>query len=870
MEPFPDGGRTASAAPDAPAAPPPATAPVAGFRPRVHGKYLYAGDDRLLVRGVSYGAFEPDRDGREYHDLETIERDFAAMAENAVTVVRIPHTTPPVELLDVAGRHGLRVMVGLSAEQYVGYLIDRKGAPDVAAVVREKVRTVAGHPALLAYGLGNEIPAPMARWIGREAIERYLERLYDTVKDEDPDGLVTYVNYPSTEYLQLPFLDFVSFNVYLERRERLAAYLPRLHNLAGDRPLVLTELGLDAYRNGEEAQAASLRWQLEEAYEAGCAGTVVFAWTDEWFRAGEHVDDWEFGLTRRDRSPKPALDVVRDAYSSPIAAPAGGWPSVSVVVCTYNGGRTIGETLAALGRLDYPDYEVVVVDDGSTDGGAECALEHGFQLVRSENAGLSNARNLGLAHARGELVAYIDDDAYPEPDWLTHLALAFARSDHVAIGGPNIPPDGDGAVAECVAHAPGGPAHVLLSDVEAEHIPGCNMAFRRAALEAVGGFDPEFRIAGDDVDLCWRLQERGWTLGFSPAAVVWHHRRNSVRAYLRQQRNYGRAEALLERKWPDKYSSLGHVRWHGRVYGSGFMQSLRTARVYHGRWGLAPFQGLYAKQPGLLRSLPSMPEWYLALAVLAAMSLLSPAWTPLLVAVPLLAAMVLISIVQVWPAVRRIRFHASSRRDRLRRRALTELLFLAQPAVRLTGRLSLGLAPWRRRAPIRLRWPRRETFSVWCEEWVEPEERLAQLEQALIRAGQAVGHGGPYDRWDLEIRVGLLGGARLRTAIEDHGAGTQLVRFEVRPRWALASALTALALALIAGSAAEDAAWLAFALLAGGAAAIAAGVVLAPAAAVALAGRVAREVTTDVIPRWGGHPPAFARVREPRVPDLHR
>jgi GT2 family glycosyltransferase len=868
MGPFSHSGGDASPSSNPRAAADTGAPPASSNRPRVHGKYLCAGRDRLPVLGVSYGAFAPDADGREYHDLGTIDRDFATMAANAVTVVRIPHTTPPVELLDAADRHGLRVMVGLSAEQYVGYLIDRESAPDIEAIVRGKVRTVAGHPALLAYGLGNEIPASMARWIGRREIERYLERLFEAVKDEDPEGLVTYVNYPSTEYLQLPFLDFVSFNVYLERRERLAAYLPRLHNLAGDRPLVLTELGLDAYRNGEEAQAESLRWQLEEAFEGGCAGTVVFSWTDEWFRAGEQVDDWEFGLTLRDRSPKPALDVVREAYSSPIAAPPGGWPTVSVVVCTYNGGRTIGESLEALARLDYPDYEVIVVDDGSTDGGAARALEHGFELVRSENAGLSNARNLGLAHAAGELVAYLDDDAYPEPDWLTHLALAFARSDHVGIGGPNIPPDGDGAVAECVSHSPGGPAHVLLSDVEAEHIPGCNMAFRRAALEAVGGFDPEFRIAGDDVDLCWRLQERGWTLGFSPAAVVWHHRRNSARAYLRQQRNYGRAEALLERKWPDKYSSLGHVRWHGRVYGSGFMQSLRTARVYHGSWGLAPFQGLYASEPGILRSLPSMPEWYLALAVLAAMSLLAPAWTPLLGAVPLLAAMVLISVVQVWPTVRRIRFGASTRRGVLGRRVLTELLFLAQPAVRLAGRLSLGLAPWRRRAPVALRWPRRETFAVWCEEWIAPEERLEQLEQALIRAGQAVGHGGPYDRWDLEIRVGLLGGARLRSAIEDHGAGTQLVRFEVRPRWALSSALAVAALAVFAGSAAEDAAWWAFALLAAGAVAIVVGVVVVPASAVALAGRVAREVTSDGLPRWGGRTPEFARRREPRVPDL--
>src|SRR5207344_3247708 len=143
-------------------------------------------------------------------------------------------------------------------------------------------------------------------------------------------------------------------------------------------------------------------------------------------------------------------------------------------------------------------------------------------------------------------------------------------------------PSGDGVVAECVSHAPGGPVHVLVSDTEAEHIPGCNMAFRRAALEAVGGFDPNFRIAGDDVDVCWRLQERGWTLGFSPAAMVWHHRRNSVRTYWKQQRGYGKAEALLERKWPQKYNSVGHLSWGGRIYGQGISLplGLQRGRIY--------------------------------------------------------------------------------------------------------------------------------------------------------------------------------------------------------------------------------------------------------------------------------------------------
>jgi hypothetical protein len=102
----------------------------------------------------------------------------------------------------------------------------------------------------------------MVRWLGRRKVESYLERLYDVVKHEAPDALVTYVNYPSTEYLQLPFLDFASFNVYLESGSGLSAYLARLQNLVGERPLVMSEIGLDSFRNGQRKQAEVLDWQI--------------------------------------------------------------------------------------------------------------------------------------------------------------------------------------------------------------------------------------------------------------------------------------------------------------------------------------------------------------------------------------------------------------------------------------------------------------------------------------------------------------------------------------------------------------------------------------------------------------------------------
>src|SRR5438094_8597444 len=286
--------------------------PVAeGPRPAVRGKFLFVGDTTFHVRGVTYGAFRPDEHDQEYRNLEAIDADFAQMAANGINAVRIPHTMPPRALLDLAAEHGLRVMVGLSAEQYVGFLIDRRGAPDVAEIVRVKVRTCAGHPALLCYALGNEIPAQIVRWLGPRRIERYLEGLSRIVKAEDADGLVTYVNYPTTEYLRLPFLDLVCFNVYLESRDRFEAYLARLHNLAGDRPLVLSELSLESLRNGEHTQARVLDWQVRAVFASGAAGTFVFAWTDERYGAGEYVDDWRFGLTGGRREPKPALGAVR-------------------------------------------------------------------------------------------------------------------------------------------------------------------------------------------------------------------------------------------------------------------------------------------------------------------------------------------------------------------------------------------------------------------------------------------------------------------------------------------------------------------------------------------------------------------------------
>ena len=781
-------------------------------RPSVRGKFLFVDGEKFLVKGISYGAFRPDAEGAEYHDVARLESDFAQMAAAGFNTVRIPHTMPPVHLLDVAQRCGLKVMVGLSAEQFVGYLIDRdKAAPDLEAMVRKKVRTVAGHPALLCYSIGNEIPAALARWIGRRRLEAYIQNLYRAIKDEDPHGLVTYVNYPTTEFLQLPFLDFVSFNVYLETEDVLCKYLARLQNIAGDRPLLMSEVGLDALRNGEAKQAEVLDWQIRTSFTSGCAGVVVFSWTDEWFRGGEEVDDWAFGVTDYERQPKPALNAVTRAFDGTLVPGRTESPRFSIVICTYNGARTIEQCLRGVQALRYDNYEVIVVNDGSTDGTAEMVSNFSsVRLITTENQGLSQARNVGLKASTGEFVAYLDDDAWPDPDWLHYLEHAFENSTHAGIGGPNIPPVDSGFIENCVANSPGGPVHVLLADDVAEHIPGCNMAFRREFLEQVGGFDPTFRVAGDDVDLCWRIQENGGTLGYHAAAMVWHRRRHTIRGYLKQQKGYGKAEALLEAKWPEKYNGFGHISWGGRVYGQGLTREFgRRWHVYHGSWGQAPFQGLVSSPPNYWLAMTSMPEWWLVILALAAISACGFLWTPFFFALPVCALALGVSLLRNVASLKWVRY-ADGRWGAWRRLQLQSLAFclhFAQPLARLYGRLRYGLSAWRRRVPRREAAPRVRRTAEFTEEWIDPLERLRRIDSQLRTHNVSFRRGGDYDRWDFEVHGGFCGWARMLMAVEDHGSGTQYVRMKTWPTWRVPACLPILVLIGIAAAAVWQQAW---------------------------------------------------------------
>src|SRR5262249_35033361 len=154
------------------------------------------------------------------------------------------------------------------------------------------------------YLVGNEIPTTMVRWLGVRRVTEFVETLIRVGRAEGPNVLFSYASYPPTEYLLPQNVDFCCFNVYIHDKCAFEKYVLPLQNLAEEKPLMLGEFGMDTIRHPEAEQAAMLSWHVDSVVRCGLAGTIFFAWTDEWYTGEQEITDWSFGLVRRDRSPK--------------------------------------------------------------------------------------------------------------------------------------------------------------------------------------------------------------------------------------------------------------------------------------------------------------------------------------------------------------------------------------------------------------------------------------------------------------------------------------------------------------------------------------------------------------------------------------
>jgi hypothetical protein len=295
------------------------------------------------------------------------------------------------------------------------------------------------------------------------------------------------------------------------------------------------------------------------------------------------------------------------------------------------------------------------------------------------------------------------------------------------------------------------------------------MAFRRKALLAIGGFDPQFRQAGDDVDVCWRLLAEKRRLGYAAGAMVWHHRRCTVRAYYQQQKGYGRAEAMLAFKHPQRFLATGLLRFDGVIYGDGLAGlPLLPPKVYHGRFGSALFQTIYQSREFRFDARATSLEWH----SLSGMFLVLSTMVPLLALIS--AVMWLLSLRSIAATAGR----ASLPPDfPYRRRLLVYWLHLTQPVVR--GMHRNGYTLRNKRLPQILP-PKQEqraglrTISPIAREIYWPTrngrgraELLDAIETIARQEGWPGDFYGGWAPWDIELMADLWHHVSISTATEE-------------------------------------------------------------------------------------------------------
>lgn len=223
-------------------------------------------------------------------------------------------------------------------------------------------------------------------------------------------------------------------------------------------------------------------------------------------------------------------------------------PIFSIVVPTYNRQDRLTLCLQALARLDYPRdrYEVIVVDDGSMVSLEDVVMrsrDHlDIALLKQPHAGPAAARNVGARHAKGEFLAFTDDDCMPSPDWLQKLALRFAEASDCAIGGRTLNALSDNPYAE---------ASQLLIDYlcayynadldRASFVTSNNLALLANHFHTIGGFDETFqRAAAEDRELCDRWRYHGYRIIYAPEVVMYHTHRLTLWTFWKQHFSYGR------------------------------------------------------------------------------------------------------------------------------------------------------------------------------------------------------------------------------------------------------------------------------------------------------------------------------------------
>jgi GT2 family glycosyltransferase len=237
---------------------------------------------------------------------------------------------------------------------------------------------------------------------------------------------------------------------------------------------------------------------------------------------------------------------------------------ISVVVAVRNEIKHIEKCITSLFTQGYKGkYEVIIVDGISTDNTYELLTKlqkkYPFKLFRNPKINAAAGRNIGINNATGDHIAFIDGDAIAASDWLTQITKAFKKSNATGVGGPDLLPKDANKTAHIIGAimtsplAQGGrlnpsTQHTLMEEERyVEHIPTCNVCYKKEPIEKIGMFDETF-AKGQDLELSYRIIQAGYKLYYSPKIKVTHYRKQNISDFARQIYKWAKAKIAIIKK----------------------------------------------------------------------------------------------------------------------------------------------------------------------------------------------------------------------------------------------------------------------------------------------------------------------------------
>ncbi len=283
----------------------------------------------------------------------------------------------------------------------------------------------------------------------------------------------------------------------------------------------------------------------------------------------------------------------------------------SVIIPARNAARVLGEGLAAIAAQGAarPEYEVIVVDDGSADDTAAVARAHGARVIATPGRGPAAARNAGARAAAGDVLVFFDADCVPEPGCIRAL-LAPLRDPRVAGVRGGYTTDQPGLIPRFVQLELEEKQARLAASTQIAVVDTACAAYRRSIFTAYGGFDERFPCpSAEDVDLSFRLAARGERLVYAPDALVRHRHPTTLWAYVARKVRYGYYRARLYRRYPERLREDGY-----------------TPRLMPVQIGLAGLLGAAGVATPRARSARPVAAFSLAAFMIASIPLAARAW----------------------------------------------------------------------------------------------------------------------------------------------------------------------------------------------------------------------------------------------------